>query len=141
MLIAILRAALPLVEGFSEVFEEAPIGFVVAKRKEKSGSESIDFDVEITYIKIPTIENRIVIIPDPMLATSSTLITVLDKILKYGKPKRIIFCGVIASKYGINRIKSVYPHVEIYTVAIDEKLDSHGFIVPGLGDAGDRAFG
>ncbi len=141
VLVAILRAALPLVEGFSEVFEGASIGFVVAKRIEKNSSEKGHFDVEISYINIPRIEKKILVIPDPMLATGSTIIAVIDKILEQGKPKRLIVCSVIASKYGISRVESTYPQVEIFTVSIDENLDSRGFIVPGLGDAGDRAFG
>lgn len=86
-------------------------------------------------------KDDILIIADPMLATGSTITSVLKHVLKYGVPKRTIIASVIATKYGIERVLKEYPFAEIYTVAIDPEMNERGYIVPGLGDAGDRAFG
>jgi len=139
VLIAILRAALPFVEGFLEVFEQARIGIVAARRIENQ--KSLEFNVEIEYKNIPEIIDNIVIIPDPMLATGSTILATLRELFKMGWPRKTIVCSVIATKYGIDRILSKYPQIIIYTASIDKELNSKGYIIPGLGDAGDRAFG
>lgn len=141
IIINVLRAATPLVEGLLKALPDAKQGVVAIKRiEEKPGIENIT--VQKFYVKIPTISNEdIVIVADPMLATGSTISAVIDEILNAGKPKRLIVVSVIATEYGIKKILNKYPLTEIITVAIDPELNEHGYIVPGLGDAGDRAFG
>lgn len=141
IIINVLRAATPLVEGLLKALPEARQGIVAIKRiEEKPGIENIT--VQKFYVKIPTINNDdIVIVADPMLATGSTISAVIAEILNVGTPKRLIVVSIISTEYGINRILKTYPSVEIITVAIDPGLNDHGYILPGLGDAGDRAFG
>ncbi len=141
IIINVLRAATPLVEGLLKALPDARQGIVAIKRvEEKPGIENIT--VQKFYVKIPTINNDdIVIIADPMLATGSTISAVISEVLSTGNPKRLIVVSVISTEYGINKILKMYPSVEIVTVAIDPGLNDHGYILPGLGDAGDRAFG
>jgi uracil phosphoribosyltransferase len=82
-----------------------------------------------------------VIVADPMLATGSTLLKVGQEVVKNGTPKRLIFATVISTEQAINRLLTTFEKAEVFTVAIDKELDSRGYIVPGLGDAGDRSFG
>ncbi|MFP3160759.1 MAG: uracil phosphoribosyltransferase [Vulcanisaeta sp.] len=143
VIIQVLRAAMPLVEGLVKIFANARMGVVSARRVEESHKPgSLDFDIEVTYVKVPRIfGDDVLIIADPMLATGSTIVTVLRHVLKYGNPKRTIVVSVIATRYGIERVFKEYPFAEIYTVSIDPELNERGYIIPGLGDAGDRAFG
>lgn len=142
VLVIVLRAALPLVHGMMEVFKDSYLGVIAAKRIENNGNHvGLDFGVEVSYIKIPDINNKVIIVADPMLATGSTMISILSKLKKLGKPKRIILAIIISSQPGIERVNKVHKDVDIYTLAVDEKLNDEGYIVPGLGDAGDRAFG
>ena len=144
VIIKVLRAAIPMAEGLVKVFPKARLGFITAKR-----GEAPSFKIEVAYSNIPHITNRdIVIIVDPMLATGSTMEAILRKIVKeYGerKAKQYIVFSLIAAKEGIERLKKVEEELNIeitlYIGAIDEKLNEKGYIVPGLGDAGDRAFG
>lgn len=93
-------------------------------------------------MKIPAIsEKEIVIVADPMLATGSTVLRVLGEIAKRGRPKRIILATIISTEQAIERILKHDDKVEVFTVAVDKELNEHGFIVPGLGDAGERSFG
>ena len=83
----------------------------------------------------------IVIIADPMLATGHTLLEVAKRVIAQGKPKRLVFFSIISAKQGIDYVSKVCQDAEFYTCAVDPELDDHGYIIPGLGDAGDRAFG
>jgi uracil phosphoribosyltransferase len=141
VIVNVLRAATAFVEGLLKALPLSRQGVVVAKRiEDKPGIENIW--AETYYVKIPQItEKDYVIVADPMLATGSTLLNVLKDLSKIGKPKKMIVVSVISAPYGLNRVISAYPDVEIYTVAVDPELNEHGYIVPGLGDAGDRAFG
>jgi uracil phosphoribosyltransferase len=141
IIINVLRAATPLVEGLLKALPDARQGIVAIKRiEEKPGIENIT--VQKFYVKIPTINNNdIVIVADPMLATGSTISAVISEILNVGIPKRLVVVSIISTEYGINKILKTYPQVEIVTVAIDPGLNDYGYILPGLGDAGDRAFG
>jgi len=142
VLITVLRAAMPLTEGLLKVFPNAKQGVISARRIEETCKGGLEFEIEINYMKIPSFKgNEITIVADPMLATGSTMLKIIDEIKKQGEPKRMIFAHVISTEYGIKRVLNSYNKAEIFTVAIDEKLNEHGFIVPGLGDAGDRAFG
>jgi len=141
VIINVLRAATALVEGLLKALPSARQGVVVAKRiEDKPGVENIW--AEMYYTKMPEITpNDYVIVADPMLATGSTLLKVLNELYKVGKPKKVVVVSVISAVYGLKRVLEAYPDVLIYTVAVDKELNEHGYIVPGLGDAGDRAFG
>ncbi len=137
VIVTVLRAAIPLMEGLIKVLEHARVGIVSASR-----GKAPKFEIEMNYIKIPEIKPEdTVIIADPMIATGSTLLKVIEEVRKYGTPKRIIVLGVLAAPEGISKIKATYPEVEIFVAKIDRELNDHGYILPGLGDAGDRAFG
>lgn len=143
VLIGILRAASPFLEGLRKVFPAAREGLVSASRQEDSGmTASGEFPIRIGYEKLPQLhaEDRVVV-ADPMLATGSTMSAVLDRIRAAGPPTRVFAVSVVSSQPGIERIASEFPEVEVITVAVDDRLNAEGFIVPGLGDAGDRAFG
>jgi len=133
VVVAILRASLPVFEGMMEIVRNAKGGFIAAKRDEKT------LRSKIYYRRIPPLADKVVLIPDPMLATGSTLDLVLEEVLKEN-PKVIKTFHCVAAPEGLERISKKYPDVEIYTVSVDKKLNDEGFIVPGLGDAGDRAF-
>ncbi|MFA4647307.1 uracil phosphoribosyltransferase [Pyrococcus kukulkanii] len=137
VIVTVLRAAIPLMEGLIKVFEHARVGIVSAVR-----GKAPKFEIEMNYVKIPQIKPEdTVIIADPMIATGSTLTRVLEEVKKYGEPKRTVIVGVLAAPEGITKIKSKFPDVEIFVAKIDRELDDKGYILPGLGDAGDRAFG
>jgi len=136
-IILVLRASIPFVEGMYKELPMARTGVISAWR-----GKAPDFKIEVSYAKIPNINpDDVVIIADPMLATGHTLVEVAKAVLQKGKPKRLVFFSVIATMDGIRHVANAYPEGEFYTCAIDPKLDEHGYIVPGLGDAGDRAFG
>jgi len=148
VIIAVLRAALPLACGMLDVLSNASIGFISARRIEESikiSEGGIEFDIDIGYVNIPNVKGRYVIISDPMLATASTILKVINFILS-DEPKKVMVASIIASKYGIERLEKelirykISIPIALYTLAIDPELNDKGFIVPGLGDAGDRAF-
>ena len=145
VLVSVLRAAIPLTEGLMEVFPKARLGLISARRVEERGMKpGYLFDVEVSYVKVPEVRSDdVVVISDPMLATGSTLVAVMNKILERGRARKYLIASVISTMIGITRVLSTFSDLDlkIYTVAIDEKLNDKGFIVPGLGDAGDRAFG
>ncbi|MHA1818868.1 MAG: uracil phosphoribosyltransferase [Promethearchaeota archaeon] len=141
VVIGILRAALPMVDGVMDIFYNAHLGVVSAARKKMIQENGKDFEIETGYWKIPDTKDKYVVIVDPMLASGSTLLTLLDNLKKEESlPANIsVFCA-IAAKYGVDRIIEKYSDVNIFAGVIDKTLNSHGYIVPGLGDAGDRAF-
>ena len=137
VIITVLRAAIPLMEGLIKVLEHARVGIVSASR-----GKAPKFEIEMKYVKVPQVKPEdTVIVADPMIATGSTLIKVLSEVKRYGKAKRYVVVGVLAAPEGISRIKEAHPDVEIFVAAIDRELNERGYILPGLGDAGDRAFG
>lgn len=135
VVIAILRAAIPMVDGVMSVFRKAKYGVAGVWRDKKP-----PFEAELGYIKIPEIEGKIVLIVDPMLATGNTMLTTIDEIKKHGTPRRIAILNIIATEEGVEKVLQNHSDVEIYTCSIENKL-KNGYIVPGLGDAGDIAFG
>lgn len=145
VIITILRAAMPLTEGLIKVFPAARQGVVSARRVEEKGmGPGYEFEIEITYVKIPEIKHEdTVIIADPMLATGSTMVSIMDEVLKRGRAKKYFIVSVISTPVGIAKVLKKFRDIDlkIYTVAIDEVINEMGYIVPGLGDAGDRAFG
>jgi uracil phosphoribosyltransferase len=137
VIVLILRAAIPFVEGMYKMLPMAQTGIISAWR-----GEAPQWKVEIRYSKLPTItRNDIVIIADPMLATGHTTKEVVKRIIRAGRPKRLVVFSVIATMKGITYVHRAFPQTEFYTCAVDPELDTAGYIVPGLGDAGDRSFG
>jgi uracil phosphoribosyltransferase len=143
VIINVLRAATPFVEGLLKAFPRARQGVISASRDEEAGRrEDGKFPIDIDYVKLPEIhEEDTVIVADPMLATGSTMSAVLERVVDGGPdPEHLIVLSAVSAPDGLLRIGEEYPQVDLLTVAIDDHLDDRGFIVPGLGDAGDRAF-
>ncbi len=136
LVVSVLRAAIPFVEGISKVFKEAEYGVIGAWR-----SEEPPFESKMEYIKLPDLENKIVVVADPMLATGGTMNSILNEIKNGGKPKRLVIFNIISAEQGIKKIFKNHPEIEIYTCSIDPQLNEEGYIVPGLGDVGDICFG
>lgn len=139
VVISILRAALPMSDGVLETLPDASLGVISASRGKKLEKQGKDFRIDCTYTNIPYLENSIVVIVDPMLASGSTLLFLLKQI-ETQKPKKIIVLCAIASQYGIERIVEHNPEIIIIAGDVDSILNEEGYIIPGLGDAGDRAF-
>lgn len=137
----ILRAGLPFHEGFLSFYDNAENAFVSAYRRYKERSDS--FDVLVEYMASPSIEGKTLILIDPMLATGSSMELGYRALLKKGTPARIHIVSVIASRQAVEYLCNVFPGgiTTIWTGAIDPDIDAHSYIVPGLGDAGDLAFG
>ena len=134
-LISILRAGNGLLDGILEVIPAARVGFVGMYRDEET-LEPIEY-----YCKVPAeLENRLVIAVDPMLATGNSSVAAIDRLKKEGAQDLRLLC-LLAAPEGLARMKEAHPDVPIFTASLDEKLDERGYIVPGLGDAGDRMFG
>ena len=102
-----------------------------------------EFDVHVEYIASPSLDGKVVILADPMLATGSSMELAYKALLTHGTPKKVIICSVIASQFAINYVSEHLPSdkCEVFTAVIDAELNEHAYIVPGLGDAGDLAFG
>ncbi len=133
VLIPILRAAEPMLNSILKTFPNAKAGFLGMKRDEKTSLS------KIFYENIPNLEDKTVLLLDPMLATGGSLIHGITH-LKTKNPKRIISLNIIGSPYGIKTVQETHPDVDIFIAQIDERLDENNYIIPGLGDAGDRAF-
>jgi len=136
VVINMLRAAIPLVEGIMNVFTESECGVVGAWRE-----DTPPFNVNLNYVRIPPLDDKIVLLADPMLATGNTMNTILKEIKTYGTPKRLVLLNLVASEEGIQTVSTANKDLEIYTCAIDSEVNQDGYIVPGLGDAGDICFG
>lgn len=136
----ILRAGLPFHQGFLNYFDHAENAFVSAYRKYK---DRLNFDIHIEYIASPRLNGKTLIITDPMLATGSSMELTFQALLTKGEPEHIHVASIIASKQAIHYIKEKMPaeKTTVWVAAIDDQLDEHSYIVPGLGDAGDLAFG
>ena len=136
----ILRAGLPFHQGFLNYFDHAENAFVSAYRKYK---DRLNFDIHIEYIASPRLNGKTLIITDPMLATGSSMELAFQTLLTKGEPDHIHVASIIASKQAIHYIKEKMPaeKTTVWVAAIDDQLDEHSYIVPGLGDAGDLAFG
>ncbi len=133
VLISILRAAEPMLNGILKTFPDAKSGFLGMKRDEQTSLS------RIFYENIPNLENKTVLLLDPMLATGGSLIHGITH-LKTKNPKRIISLNIIGSPYGVKKVQEIHPDVDIFIAQIDQKLDENNYIIPGLGDAGDRDF-
>lgn len=138
VLATILRAGVPLHQGLLNFFDKADNAFISAYRKHnKDGS----FEISLEYISCPDLEDRILVISDPMLATGSSLAKTIHYLKEEGPPREIHIVAAIACTVGIEYVKREEPSVTIWCGDIDDELTAKGYIVPGLGDAGDLAFG
>lgn len=138
VLTSILRAGLTLHNGFLRIFDKAENAFVSAYRQhDKDGN----FEINLEYVTCPALNAKTLIIIDPMLATGASIHKTLEELSEYGNPAQIHVAAAISSIQGVRHIKRFFPHVSIWTAAIDEELTAKSYIVPGLGDAGDLAYG
>ena len=139
VLATILRAGLPLHQGLLNYFDKADSAFVSAYR---NYSEN-DFTINLDYISAPDIDKRVLIISDPMLATGGSLLASLKGLYEHGKPTHTHIVCVLASEEGIKKIKKAFTFrkITLWVGTIDDELTAKAYIVPGLGDAGDLAFG
>lgn len=138
VLATILRAGLPLHQGLLNYFDKADNAFISAYRKHDNEG---GFDISVGYMSSPELDGRTMIISDPMLATGASLVKTINYLKEEGHPAKIIVVSAIACIEGIDYLSRELPEVEIWCAAIDEELTAKGYIVPGLGDAGDLAFG
>jgi uracil phosphoribosyltransferase len=135
VLATILRAGLPLHQGLLNYFDKADNGFISAYRKhQRDGS----FEISLDYVSCPELEGRVVIVSDPMLATGASLVKTIQYLREEGHPSEI---HIVVAIVGIEFVLRSEPQAKIWCGAIDDELTAKGFIVPGLGDAGDLAFG
>lgn len=139
VLATILRASLPFHQGFLNYFDRAENAFVGAYRGYATASE--EFEVAMDYISSPDLSGKTVILMDPMLATGRSLEKVYHALLRFGTPARTHIAAVLASPEGVRYVQEKMPECHLWLGAVDERLNAHYYIVPGLGDAGDLAFG
>ena len=140
VLCSILRAGLPLHQGLLNYFDDAENAFISAYRNHPNKDAA--FEIVVEYFASPTIEKKTLLLADPMLATGQSLVAVYDAIKQHGAPKELHIVVVIASKEGIDFIKDHFPkNTHLWIAAVDDTLNEKGYIIPGLGDAGDLAFG
>ena len=140
VLCSILRAGLPLHNGLLNYFDDAENAFISAYRHHPNNDE--EFEIVVEYFASPSIDGKTLLLVDPMLATGRSLVAVYEAIKKYGTPKNIQIVSVIGSADGIDYIKDHFPeNTDLWIADIDKDLNDKGYIIPGLGDAGDLAFG
>lgn len=136
VLVPILRAGLGMVDGVKSLIPTAAIGHIGLYRNEET-LKPVEY-----YCKMPpTITDSYTLVLDPMLATGGSAIAAIEMLKTKYKPRKIIFVCTVASPEGVSALQKAHPEIDIYAGALDEKLNSNGYIVPGLGDAGDRIFG
>ena len=143
VIVNVLRAATPFVEGLLKAFPRARQGVISASRDEEAGmTDDGSFPISIDYVKLPDIRPEdTVIVADPMLATGSTMCAVLEHVMEGApNPEHLFVLSAVSAPDGLLRVSEAVPEATLLTVAIDDELDDDGYIVPGLGDAGDRAF-
>jgi len=138
VLCPVLRAGLAMYEGMHAVFSGAETAFVSAYRKHKPDGS---FDIQMNYVTCPDLTDKTVLRIDPMLATGMSLCQSIEALEQFGIPKSWYVVCAIASQLGIQTLEQKFPLVHIFAAAIDEELTAKSYIVPGLGDAGDLAYG
>ena len=139
VLCSILRAGLPLHQGLLNYFDKAENAFISAYRKIKPNG---DFDIRVEYFASPSLDNKTLFLADPMLATGQSLISTYQALLSHGTPKELHIFVVIGSREGVEYISNFLPeNTHLWIATIDDTLNDHAYIIPGLGDAGDLAFG
>ncbi len=138
VLATILRAGLSMHHGLLSFFDEADCAFISAYRKHH---DEQNFEIVVEYLASPDINDKVVLLIDPMLATGQSIDLTYQALLKYGKPKQLHVVSLIASKPGVDYLTQQLPGHTLWIAAMDNDLNEHGYIVPGLGDAGDLSFG
>lgn len=140
VLCSVLRAGVPLHQGLLNYFDDAENAFISAYRHHK-GDENA-FEVVVKYFAAPSLEGKTLILTDPMLATGKTLENVLTALKDHGTPAQIHIISIIGSQQGVDYVTSIFPeNTHLWIAAIDNELSDRGYIIPGLGDAGDLSFG
>ncbi len=140
VLAPILRAGLPLHQGLLNYFDRADSAFISAYRKHRKGEDA--FDIEVEYLSSPSLEGRVLVLIDPMLATGKSMVLCYRALLRLGKPKAVHVVAAIASAEGVEYAKlHMPPGTRFWIGVIDEEMTAQAYIVPGLGDAGDLAYG
>lgn len=141
VLATILRAGLPMHEGVADVFDRAEQAFVSACRNYVDEMHSA-FEIGIDAVSAPPLDGKVLIVSDPMLATGASLAQVLTALFaSHGRPAVVHVLAAIASQQGVDHLQRQHPEAHIWVAAVDEELNEKGYIIPGLGDAGDLAFG
>lgn len=140
VLCSVLRAGVPLHNGLLNYFDTAENAFISAYRHHKHNPES--FEIIVEYLACPNLENKTLILADPMLATGQSMMATFEALKPFGKPKEIHLISVIGAQEGIDFVNQRFDNnVHLWVATIDNTLNEKGYIVPGLGDAGDLAFG
>jgi uracil phosphoribosyltransferase len=137
VLATVLRAGLPFHQGFLNYFDQSPSAFAAAYRIEGTAQVQVQLD----YLSAPGLDERVLILVDPMLATGKSLVQTYRAMLRFGTPRQVHIAAVIASPEGVAYVMSEIPEATLWIAAVDEKLNEQAYIIPGLGDAGDLAFG
>lgn len=140
VLCSILRAGVPLHNGLLNYFDSAENAFISAYRQHKHNPES--FEIVVEYLACPSLENKTLILADPMLATGQSMVATFEALKPFGTPKEVHLVSVIGAQKGVDLVTEEFgSDSHLWIAAIDETLNSKGYIIPGLGDAGDLAFG
>jgi uracil phosphoribosyltransferase len=140
ILCSILRAGVPLHNGLLNYFDAAQNAFISAYRQHKQNPES--FDIVVEYLACPSLENKTLILADPMLASGLSMVATYEALKPFGTPKEIHLVSVIGAQEGIDYVKTHFSKdTHLWIATVDDELNEKGYIVPGLGDAGDLAFG
>lgn len=139
VLCSIMRAGVPFFQGFLSFFDQSDCAFVGAYRGRHE--QDFTFEVELDYVVSPNLEGKTLILIDPMLATGKSVIKAIEALKKWGEPAAIHIASVISTPEGIDWIESKFPKADIWTGAVDRELNAQFYILPGLGDAGDLAYG
>lgn len=138
VVVGVLRAAMPLLEGVLKMFPDADVSFVGAYRKE---GETPNPEIALDYIASNKLDGKCVIIADPMLATANSMIETIKHLSQFGRFKKLFVLSVVSSRFGVDNLFAQVKNVSVFTATMDEILDNKSYIVPGLGDAGDLSFG
>lgn len=140
VLCSILRAGVPLHNGLLNYFDAAQNAFISAYRQHKQNPES--FDIVVEYLACPSLENKSLILADPMLASGQSMVATFEALKPFGTPKEIHLVSVIGAQEGIDYVETHFSNdTHLWIATVDDELNDKGYIVPGLGDAGDLAFG
>ncbi len=134
----VLRAGLPMHQGMLHYFDQADNAFISAFRRHRNDGS---FEIQLDYVSTPDLDGCVLILCDPMLASGASVNIALQELLRFGTPAAVHVATVIASTAGLEAVRRRYPKALIWTAAVDEELTAKSYIVPGLGDAGDLAYG
>ena len=137
VLATVLRAGLPFHQGFLNYFDQSPSAFAAAYRIE--GTAQVQ--VQVDYLSAPSLDERVLILVDPMLASGKSLVQTYRAMLRFGTPRQVHIAAVIASPQGVEYVTREIPEATLWLAAIDDDLNAQAYIVPGLGDAGDLSYG